>query len=135
MELTNCLKIIEIIVFVASVAISVHYILKKIEKNRNLETIKYLFAIRKEIWDLDKESKLTKLSKKQMGQKLEYLATAVNNNVLDFNLVKKSCGRWFQAKVRKLEIVKDNKKKESDNESYEEIEKLYKKLNESYNNN
>jgi len=129
------LTILAIGISALAIGISAWLIILQLKKNRDLETIKYLFAVRKEIWELDEKSKSFIESKKQIGQKLEYLATAVNADVLDINLLKKSCGKWFQSKVRKLEIVKDDKKKKSDNESYKEIITLYKKLNDIYNEN
>ena len=46
-----------------TIIISALLVIWQLKKNRNLETIKYLFAVRKEIWDLDEESKHTKSSK------------------------------------------------------------------------
>ncbi len=124
--------IFELGLTILTIGFSAGLIIWQLKKNRDLETIKYLFAVRKEIWDLDEEIKLKKSSNVQVNQKLEYLATAVNTGVLDFKLVKKSCGRWFQSKVRHLGIIEGKKSKEHNKDSYEEIKKLYKKFNESY---
>jgi len=118
----------------------------QLRKNRNLETIKYLSTIRKEIWELIDYKKIKTFKKDEeketngkekiraLKQKLEYMAAAINNDDFNIKLVKDFCGRWFQSVVRILEIG-DYKKEESENDSYDEIIKLYEKLDKSYNNN
>ena len=144
MELSNILKIIEIyllassiIVLASSIIISTCLIIRKIKKNRNLETIKYLSTFRKEIWELMGKNNLYKLAQAknnkptthEISQKLEYLAVAVNNNVLDFGLVQKLCGRWFMGVVDLFSIMNN----ETKNDAYQEIKKLYEKLDKLYN--
>ena len=138
------LEIIEIFVLVASIIVSAFFILKKINKSKNLETIKYLSTIRKEIWELmdykkmetfikDEEKETNGKGKiRSLKQKLEYMAAAINNDVLTVKLVKDFCGRWFQSAVRILKI-NDFKNEKSEKESYDEIKKLYETLDKLYN--
>ncbi len=137
METSDILIIIEIFVLIASITISGFFIQRQINKSRNLETIKYLSTFRKEIWELmDKnnlhkltQSKNNELTKHEIWQKLEYLASAVNYSVLDFGLVQKSCGRWFMGVVNNFGIMNN----ETKNNAYQEIKKLYEKLYKLYN--
>jgi len=152
MELTIWLKIVEIVVFSASIGISAYFILKKMKMNKNLETIKYLSVIRKEIWELMEYKKMKTFVKDEnaknndsgktsdsgkvraLKQKLEYMSAAINNDDLSVKLVKNFCGRWFHSAVRILEIGAF-KKEEYEIESNDETKELYNKLNKLYNNN
>lgn len=134
--------IIEIGLTIIIIGFSAGLVIYQLRKSRNLETIKYLSTIRKEIWELmDYKDVITFKNEEEakenekvrvVSQKLEYMAAAINNGDLSVNLIKIFCGRWFQGAVRILGIV-ENKKEKYEEEKYQEIKKLYEKLDELYN--
>jgi len=133
--------IIPILIVLYQLKKSRDLVILQLRKNKNLETIKYLSIIRKEIWDLTDYNKLTDFVQEEkdndtekvraVNQKLEYIAAAINNDDLSIKLIKDFCGRWFQGAVRITGIV-DDKKEKYEEEKYGEIHKLYNKLNEEY---
>ena len=144
----NLLALIAIVVSILliyyQVKISRSMVLLQLKKNKNLETIKYISTIRKEIWELTEYKKMNDFVKQEkekdtvkvraVKQKLEYMAAAINNDDLNAELIKNFCGRWFQSVVRILKIG-NFEKEEYEKESDKEIITLYDKLDALYNEN
>lgn len=133
METSEILELfVTILTFLASAGLVVYQLIK----NRKLETVKYLSMIRKEIWELTDNEWLKDVKdegvKRAVKQKLEYIATAVNDKDLSFELVKRFCGKWFQACVRILKVLPEGNINTEDDESYEEMKIFYKNLENAY---
>ena len=94
------LKIIEIGLTFIAIVVSAGLIIFQLRKSKNLETIKYLSTIRKEIWELVDYKKIETFVKDEekepngkgkiraLKQKLEYMAAAINNDDFAVKLVK-----------------------------------------------
>jgi hypothetical protein len=94
------------------------------DKSRNLETIKYMSQIRREIWDIAKDSAISDLEPRQKNmirQKVEYIATAVNSGVVEKDLVMRLSSKWL---CKVIEDCGINDMPESDG-NYVEAKRLY----------
>lgn len=114
------------------------------EKSRNLETIKYISQIRKEIGDLVSEyydkkvdkkvneksgdnlqliSKLDDVSKRIIRQKVEYISVAVNCGIFEKDVIKKLSKNWLCQVIENTGIISDKMN------TYSEARKLYDEYN------
>lgn len=95
-------------------------------KSRNLETLKYMSQVRKEIWDLLKKYNVSQIRllprKHEVRQKLEYISAAVNIGTIDYKVMKKNSGNWLCSAIKDSDILDTNEME------YRESKNLYRKL-------
>jgi len=116
-------------------------------KNRNLETLKYMSEIRKEIWDLvidyydknpqiktenknegKKEFSISKVddeTKRIIRQKIEYIAMAVRSGIFKKDIIVRLSGKWLLQIIEKIDVLS------TDEEYYKETKRLYDDIKQS----
>ncbi|HPE87046.1 MAG: hypothetical protein PHU97_04435 [Bacteroidales bacterium] len=105
---------------------------KTFQQNKKLETIKLVNEIRTEIWSIVGYANVSSVNddqkKRAIKQRLEYLATAANNDILDKKIIKRLCRKWFCGVVEDLGVVDKPEKQKSSFTPWNEIKDLYREF-------
>lgn len=129
-------------------------VLWQLAKKRKIDTLTYLSKARDEIWsisdyrslhefqskktsesdnlkdkNLSKKDEISLKKAKAIKQKLEYIASAVNNRVISFRLMQNLMGNWFDSAAVRIGIVPQKGKVEFV-DPYIETKKLVSRLRE-----